>query len=175
MRLPVDKALAILQLMLEGMSVRAIERFTGVHRDTILRLMNAAAQKARNLLDMKVQNINPNFVQVDEMWGFVHTRHPNLHDGDPDEWGSTMLWLAIDSETKLLISYHVGTRSGVNAHAFIADLRKRTNGRYQITSDQYNGYVGAVREYFGRDVDLASFTKSTGAFAAITGTGPGRF
>lgn len=174
MRLPVDKALAILQLMLEGMSVRAIERFTGVHRDTILRLMNAAAQKARNLLDMKVQNINPNFVQVDEMWGFVHTRHPNLHDGDPDEWGSTMLWLAIDSETKLLISYHVGTRSGVNAHAFIADLRKRTNGRYQITSDQYNGYVGAVREYFGRDVDFGQLHKVYGRIRSDNWYGTGQ-
>jgi IS1 family transposase len=174
MRLPVDKALAILQLMLEGMSVRAIERFTGVHRDTILRLMNAAAQKARNVLDTKVQNINPNFVQVDEMWGFVHTRHPNLHDGDPSEWGSTMLWLAIDSETKLLISYHVGTRSGVNAHAFISDLRKRTNGRYQLTSDQYNGYVGAVREYFGRDVDFGQLHKVYGRIRSDNWYGTGQ-
>jgi transposase-like protein/IS1 family transposase len=174
MRLPVDKALAILQLMLEGMSIRAIERFTGVHRDTILRLMNAAAQKARNVLDTKVKNINPNFVQVDEMWGFVHTRHPNLHDGDPSEWGSTMLWLAIDSETKLLISYHVGTRSGVNAHAFISDLHKRTNGRYQITSDQYNGYVGAVREYFGRDVDFGQLHKVYGRIRSDNWYGTGQ-
>jgi len=174
MRLPVDKAMAILQLMLEGMSIRAIERFTGVHRDTILRLMNAAAQKARNVLDSKVCNINPNFVQVDEMWGFVHTRHPNLHDGDPDEWGSTMVWLAIDSETKLLISHHIGTRNGVNAHAFISDLRKRTNGRYQLTSDQYNGYVGAVREHFGRNVDFGQLHKVYGRIRSDNWYGTGQ-
>jgi IS1 family transposase len=162
MRLSVKKAMAILQLMLEGMSVRSIERFTGVHRDTILRLMNAAAQKARNVLDSKICNINPTFVQVDEMWGFVHTRQPNLRDGDPDEWGSTMVWLALDSETKLLITHHIGARNGVNAHAFISDLRKRTNGRYQITSDQYNGYIGAVREHFGKDVDFGQLHKIYG-------------
>jgi hypothetical protein len=144
MRLPLDKATAILQLMLEGMSIRAIERFTGIHRDTILRLMNTAAQKARHILDSKIQHINPRFVQVDEMWGFIHTREPNLNEGDPGEWGSTMVWLALDSETKLLITHHIGTRNGVNAHAFISDLRARTDGRYQVTSDQYNGYVGAM-------------------------------
>jgi transposase-like protein len=117
---PIRVAQAI-ALMLEGMSIRAISRFTGLHKQTILSLMNTAAQKAKALLDAKVQNINPRFVQLDEMWGFVHTRDPHLHDSDPDEWGSTMLWLAIDSETKLLISHHVGTRSGVNAHAFVSD------------------------------------------------------
>jgi hypothetical protein len=61
-------------LMLEGMSIRAISRFTGLHKQTILALMNTAALKAKALLDAKVQNINPRFVQLDEMWGFIHTR-----------------------------------------------------------------------------------------------------
>jgi transposase-like protein len=60
----------ILALMLEGMSIRAIERFTGVHQDTILRIMNTAGAKARILLDSKLQNITPNFVEVDEMWTY---------------------------------------------------------------------------------------------------------
>jgi IS1 family transposase len=162
MRLPLDKATAILQLMLEGMSVRAIERFTGVHRDTILRVMNTAAQKSRNILDSRVQNISPRYVQMDEMWGFIHTREPNLHKDDPDEWGSTMVWLALDSETKLIITHHIGTRNGVSAHAFVSDLRNRTNGRYQVSSDQYNGYVGAMREHFGQNVDFGQLHKIYG-------------
>jgi transposase-like protein/IS1 family transposase len=174
MRLPVDKATAVLQLMLEGMSIRAIERFSGAHRDTILRLMNAAAHKARNVLDSKVLNLTPSFVQVDEMWGFVHTRDPHLRDGDPDEWGSTMLWLAIDSETKLLISHHIGARNGVNAHAFVSDLRKRTAGRYQVTSDQYNGYLGAMREHFGRNVDFGQLHKVYGRIRSDNWYGTGQ-
>jgi transposase-like protein/IS1 family transposase len=157
-----EKFAQAITLMLEGMSIRAISRFTGLHKQTILSLMNTAAEKARALLDSKVQNISPRYVQLDEMWGFIHTRHPNLRDDDPAEWGSTMLWLAIDSETKLLISHHVGARNGISAHAFVRDLRKHTNGRYQVTSDQYNGYVGAMREHFGRNVDFGQLYKIYG-------------
>ncbi len=79
-----------------------------------------------------------------------------------------MLWLALDSETKLIISYHIGRRSGINAHAFISDLRARTNGRYQLTSDQYNAYVGATREHFGQNVDFAQLRK---IYSSGTGDG----
>jgi transposase-like protein/IS1 family transposase len=168
------KATQAITLMLEGMSIRAISRVTGLYKQTILDLMNTAAKKARLLLDSKVRNVSPRYVQMDELWGFVHTRDPHLHDSDPDEWGSTMLWLAIDSETKLLISHHVGTRSGVNAHAFVSDLRKRTNGRYQVTSDQYNGYVGAMREYFGRDVDFGQLHKVYGKIRTDNWYGSGQ-
>ena len=162
MRLPFDKATAILQLMLEGMSIRAIERFTGVHRDTIISLMLIASEKARRVLNEKIQHIRPHYVQMDEMWGFVHTREPNLHKDDPEEWGSTMVWLALDSETKLIITHRIGPRNGINAHAFISDLRARTDGRYQVTSDQYNGYIGAMREHFGQDVDFGQLHKIYG-------------
>jgi IS1 family transposase len=162
MRLPLDKATAILRLMLEGMSIRAIERFTQVHRDTILSLMRVASEKARQVLNEKIQHIMPNYVQMDEMWGFVHTREPNLHKGDPEEWGSTMVWLALDSETKLIITHHVGPRNGVSAHAFVSDLRARTDGRYQVTSDQFNAYVGAMRVHFGQNVDFGQLHKIYG-------------
>jgi len=144
-----ETAAKALAMMLEGMSVRAISRLTGLNKHTILELMKTAAEKARTILDSKIQNITPRFVQVDEMWGFVHTRQPNLHEWDSPEWGSTMVWLALDSETKLLITHHVGDRNGPNAQTFVADLRARTTGRYQLSSDQYNGYVGAVRKGFG--------------------------
>src|SRR5271165_3473688 len=169
-----ETAAKVLSLMLEGMSVRAIERFTELHRDTILSLMNTAAVKARAVLDSRVQHIAPRYVQVDEMWGYVHTREPNLNEGDPDEWGSTMVWLALDSETKLLISHHIGTRNGVNAHAFVCDLRKRTDGRYQVTSDQYNGYVGAIREHFGQNVDFGQLRKIYGRLQTETWYGGGQ-
>ncbi len=163
-----ETAAKVLSLMLEGMSVRAIERFAGMHRDTILALMNTAAVKARAVLDSRVQHIAPRFVQMDEMWGYVHTREPHLRTGDPDEWGSTMLWLALDSETKLIITHRIGPRNGINAHAFVSDLRARTDGRYQATSDQYNAYVGAMREHFQQDVDFAQLRK---IYSSGTGDG----
>jgi IS1 family transposase len=155
-------------MMLEGMSVRAISRLTGLHKGTILGLMVSAAERAILQLDSKVRNISPKFVQMDEMWCFVHTREPHLRDTDPDEWGSTMLWLALDSETKLIITHHIGPRNGINAHAFVSDLRSRTIGRYQVTSDAYNAYVGAMREYFGQNTHFAQLRK---IYASGTGDG----
>jgi transposase-like protein/IS1 family transposase len=163
-----DVAAKALAMMLEGMSVRAISRLTGLHKHTILALMNTASERARQLLDSRIRNISPRFVQMDEMWAYIHTREPHLNEGDPAEWGSTMLWLALDSETKLIITHHIGRRSGVNAHAFVSDLRKRTEGRYQATTDQYNAYIGAMREYFGQNVDFAQLRK---IYASGTGDG----
>src|ERR1700733_3953395 len=170
----IDTAEKILTLMLEGMSIRAIERFTGVHRDTILRIMNTAAKQARLVLDSKIQNIPPRFVQVDEMWTYVHTREPNLRKGDSGEWGSIYLWLALDSETKLLITNHLGSRNGVNAHRFMFDLRGRTLGKYQMTSDAFQPYLGAVREGFGTETHYGMLRKIYGKVSADNWYGSGK-
>ena len=71
MRLPVDKAVSVLQLLLEGMSIRSAERITGVHRDTILRLLVLAGERCQKLMDQKLKNLDVLDVEVDEIWGFV--------------------------------------------------------------------------------------------------------
>jgi transposase-like protein/IS1 family transposase len=149
-------------LMLEGMSIRAISRVTGLHKQTILSLMLTASEKSRKLLDAKVQNIDPRYVQMDELWGYIHTKENNLGDGDPREWGNAYLWLAMDSETKLIISHTVGARSGINAFRIAGDLRARTLGRYQITTDSLKAYVMAINEWFGKDVDYGQLHKIYG-------------
>jgi IS1 family transposase len=167
----VSKALA---MMLEGMSIRAISRLTGLHKHTILEFMKTAAVKARIVLDSKVQNITPRYVQMDELWGFVHTREHNKNEGDSVEWGSVYLWLAIDSESKLLITHHFGDRNSVAAHQFIGDLRKRTVGRYQASSDQLPAYVGAMRNHFGANVDFGQLHKIYGKLNADNWYGGGQ-
>lgn len=169
-----ETAAKVLQLMLEGMSVRAISRITGMHKDTILSLMNTAAVKARTVLDKYVRNVTPRFVQVDEMWGFVHSKDKALDFDDPKEWGSAYLWLAIDSETKLYISHYIGPRNSVSAFDFCADLRHRTVGRYQITSDSFKPYVAAVQEFFGTEVDFGQLHKYYGKVRDTDWYGSGR-
>ena len=160
------KALA---MMLEGMSIRAISRLTRLHKehDSGADEHGIGAERGNCSIPKSAASAT-RFVQMDEMWAYIHTREPHLNEGNPDEWGSTMLWLALDSETKLIITHHVGRRTGINAHAFVSDLRKRTEGRYQATSDQYNAYVGAMREHFGQNVDFAQLRKIYGS-----GTGDG--
>jgi IS1 family transposase/transposase-like protein len=169
-----EKFAQAIALMLEGMSVRAISRFTGLHKQTILSLMTTASEKARVLLDAKVQNITPRYVQIDEMWGFVHTKEQNLGKRDPEEWGSAYLWLAMDSETKLIISHHIGARNGINAFRVAGDLRARTIGRYQITTDAFKPYTTAIREWYGQDVDYGQLHKIYGKIYSTDWYGSGR-
>jgi transposase-like protein len=169
-----ETAAKALTLMLEGMSIRAISRVIGLRKHTILSLMTTASERARVLLDAKVQNISPRFVQMDEMWGFIHTKEINLGFDDPSEWGSVYLWLAMDSETKLIISHNVGARNGVNAWRIAFDLRSRTIGRYQITSDSLQAYVGAIRQWYEADVDYAMLHKIYGKIRTSDWYGSGK-
>lgn len=157
-----DTAAKALTLMLEGMSVRAIERFTGLHRDTVLSLMGTAAESAQRVLDSIVRDVRPKFVQLDELWTYVGCHGKRVRNGSPAEWGDQWTWLAIDSDTKLIISHHIGARNTINAYQFVRDLSRRTLGRYQITSDALRGYVGAIEEWFGADVDYAQLVKVYG-------------
>jgi transposase-like protein/IS1 family transposase len=157
-----DKAAQIVSLLMEGMSVRAVSRFTGVHQGTILSLLLTVGKKCRNLFDAKVRGIHPRFVQADELWTFVHTKAAHLSPDDPREWGDAYIWMAIDSETKLVLSYLTAKRDSVSAYTFIRDLSERVTGRFQITTDGLRGYVPAIEEYFGDGVDFAQLLKLYG-------------
>jgi transposase-like protein/IS1 family transposase len=157
-----DKAAQIVTLLLEGMSVRAVSRVTGVHQGTILSLLLTVGSKCRSLFDSRVRGIRPRFVQADELWTFVHTKEKHLGSDDPREWGDSYIWMAIDSETKMVLSYLTGKRDSANAYDFIRDLSERVTGRFQITTDGLRGYVPAIEEYFGADVDFAQLLKIYG-------------
>lgn len=157
-----EKAAQIVELLLEGMSVRSVSRFTGVHKTTILSLLLTVGEKCQKIFDARVRNISPRFVQADELWTFVHTKETHLFDETPKEWGDQYVWMAIDAETKLVLSYHIGKRVAANAREFIRDLRERTIGRFQITTDGLRWYIPAIEESFGADVDFAQLVKVYG-------------
>jgi transposase-like protein/IS1 family transposase len=155
-------ATRIVTLLLEGMSVRAVSRVTGVHKGTILSLLLTIGDKCRTLFDKRVRGIRPQFVQADELWTFTHTKERHLRPGSSVEWGDQYVWMAIDSETKMVLSYLVAKREGMSAYDFIRDLSERVTGRFQLTTDGLRSYVPAVEEYFGADVDFAQLVKLYG-------------
>jgi transposase-like protein/IS1 family transposase len=157
-----EKAAQIVNLLLEGMSVRAVSRITGAHLGTILSLMLTVGDNCRKLFDGRVRNIRPRFVQADELWTFVHTKELHLLPGAPVEWGDAYIWMAIDSETKMVLSYLVAKREAACAYDFIRDLSERVTGRFQLTTDGLRSYVPAVEEYFGAEIDFAQLVKLYG-------------
>jgi IS1 family transposase len=158
-QLPPTQQTAVLAALVDGMSIRAIERLTGVHRDTIMRLGVRAGDACARFHDATVRDVRPALIQADELWTFVAKKQKRVLYGDPTEYGDQYVFLAMDAVSKLIISYRVGKRDGITTHAFIHDLKGRVLGRPQITTDSWSSYPHAINEAFGRDVDFATISK----------------
>jgi IS1 family transposase len=157
-----EKVVQVILLLLEGMSIRAVSRFTGMHKRTILSCLVLAGRRCQSLLNSRVRNLRPRFAQFDELWTFVHTKEAHLSFDDPDEWGDAYTWIALDADTKLVISHLVPKRDAESANNFIADYSSRVAGIHQATSDGFRPYIEAIETYFGADINYAQLIKMYG-------------
>jgi IS1 family transposase len=155
----------ILQLLCEGMSIRAITRVLGVGKNTVARLLIDAGVACAAYQDRVLRNLPCKRVQVDEIWSFVYAKHINVATAKsaPRTAGDVWTWTAICADTKLLASFYIGDRGYGCASAFIGDLKERLANRIQLTSDGHRSYVVAVEENFGDDIDYAMLVKMYGA------------
>ncbi len=159
--LKTEKKIAAISMLCEGTSIRAVERVTGVHRDTIMRLGVRMGEGCKRIMDEKLQNLRSNLIQVDEVWGFVQMKQRTaLKQKAEGEVGDIWTWIALDSETKLVPTFAVGDRSQYMANTFIEDLASRLSNRVQISSDALRAYNGAIERAFGCEVDYGSIFKT---------------
>jgi len=104
-------------------------------------------------------------VQVDEIWSFVGCKQknvtPRIAANNPDA-GDAWTFVAIDADTKLVLSWLVGTRDTGSASEFLQDVSARLANRIQLTTDGHKMYLTAVDDAFGVDVDYAMLTKIYG-------------
>ena len=168
-QLPFAQQVHAITLLTEGMSLRAVHRLTGIHRDTLMRLSNRVGAACARLHHGTMRNLQVNFIEIDETWGFVRKKQHHLQDSDPAEYGDAYLWLALDAQTKLVISYLVGKRTGESARALLTDLRSRVINRPQITTDAFHVYEEAVDATFGGDVDYVMMNKKAGTYSVQRG------
>lgn len=164
----------ILQLLCEGMSIRAIERTTGHSKHTVSGLLNSAGAALGAYQDAVFQSLKCERVQVDEIWSFTYAKQKNVASAvaAPEGAGDTWTWTAIDADTKLVFSVLVGARDLDHASVFMHDIRSRLANRVQLTTDGHRPYLMAVREAFGADVDYAMLVKLYGK-SGDTGAGGG--
>jgi IS1 family transposase len=155
----------ILQLLCEGMAIRAISRVTGASKNTIAKLLAEAGQACAAYHDQHVRNLKSQRIQMDEIWSFVYSKQDNVKRAKnaPESAGDAWTWTAIDADSKLLVSWLVGQRNTDSALRFVADLRSRLSNRVQLTSDGHRPYLVAVDTVFGNDVDYAMLHKIYGA------------
>jgi transposase-like protein len=151
MRLDLDKATLCLSLLTEGNSVRSTERVSGVHRDTICRLLRVAGEKCEALLNRLVRGVEVNDLQADELWCFVGMKEKTKKRLrlDSPELGDAYTFIGMDRESKLAVSWHLGRRTAEDASLFMAKTAAATAGRFQLSTDGFNGYPAAVEEHLG--------------------------
>lgn len=154
----------ILHLLCEGMSIRAITRLTGASKNTVAKLLVDAGRACMAYHDQFVRRVKASRIQVDEIWTFTHCKQKNVANSKaaPDHAGDTWTWTALDADSKLIVSYCVGTRDAGCAQDFMHDLRSRLRNRVQLTSDGLANYLVAVDNAFGDDVDYAQLVKIYG-------------
>ena len=157
-----DKQIAIIAALSEGSSIRAIERMTGVHRDTIMRLGVKVGQGCTALMDEKMRGLPCTRLEMDEIWGFVGKKEKHVKLDDPPEVGSVWTFCAIDADTKLVPAFRVGERDAATANAFLADVAGRMADRVQISTDGLRAYEEAIERSFGGDADYGQIIKTYG-------------
>lgn len=155
-----DKQIAVISALAEGSSIRSIERMTGIHRDTIMRLGVKIGQGCATLLDSRMRDLSCKLLQFDEIWGFIGKKQRHVQDGDSADYGDVWTFCAIDAETKLVPTFRCGKRDLVTAKAFVGDVAARLKNRVQISSDGLRAYVDSVEQVFGADVDYAQIIKT---------------
>jgi IS1 family transposase len=155
----------ILHLLCEGQSIRAVTRLTGTSKNTVAKLLVSAGHACAAYQDKTLRNLSCKRVQMDEIWSFVYAKNDNVKNAKaaPAHAGDVWTWTAICADTKLIISWLLGSRFGDAALAFVGDLESRLANRVQLTSDGHRPYLTAVDAAFGDDVDYAMLVKIYGA------------
>lgn len=163
MRIELKDAATALGLLLEGMSIRAVERITGMNRDTICDLILVVGENCKRMLAEKVRDVPVTDVQCDEIWSFVgmkeRQRMASLRTGDE---GSSWTFVAVERNTKLVLAHHVGQRDNQTCWEFVGQLSKATAGRFQISTDGLGAYTLNVPFMFQGRVDFGQLVKNYG-------------
>jgi IS1 family transposase len=165
-RLSTAERARIVSCLVEGNSLRATARMTGFARMTIEKLLRDLGKACAEYQDAHIRNLTSRRVQCDEIWAFVYAKKknvtPKITEKHPDA-GDAWTWTAIDADSKLVISWLVGSRDAGAAYTFMTDVASRLRNRVQLTTDGHAPYLSAVEDAFGSDIDYAMLQKIYGA------------
>src|ERR1035441_6370901 len=140
--LPFEKKVAVVSMLAEGSSIRAIERISSVNQNTIMSLGLRVGTACKKIMDEKMRDLSCKQIQVDEIWGFIGAKQKNAKRAGA--YGDVWTFIALDADTKLIPSFIIGKRDGYHAKAFMSDLAGRVKNRVQISSDALKAYEDAV-------------------------------
>lgn len=163
-RLSAEKRTQVIAALVEGNSIRATVRMTGVAKNTVTKLLVDLGIVCSIHQDRVMRDLSCERVQCDEIWAFCYAKNRNVPIEKRGQFGfgDVWTWVALDAETKLVPTYHIGARDARDAMVFIHDLAKRLRHRVQLTTDGLRVYITAVEDAFGGKIDYAQLVKLYG-------------
>jgi IS1 family transposase len=169
-KLKIEDRARVISCLVEGSSVRATVRMTGVAKNTVSKLLVDIGRACTEYQDKAFRNLQCKRIQCDEIWSFVGSKEKNTSaekkaKGNGDCW----TWTALCPDTKLVPCWFVGTRDASAAYHFMHDLAARLATRVQMTTDGLRLYIQAAEDAFGSEIDYAQLVKIYGNEA-----GPGQ-
>ena len=143
-----DQQIQIIACLTEGQSIRATERITGIHRDTIMRLGARVGRGCAELHDRMMVGIRAGRLELDEIWGYVGKKQKRVQRHEIAHKGDQYTFIGMSASAKAIISYRIGKRDSENTDLFIQDLRERGIGAPEISTDGFLPYQNAIRDAF---------------------------
>lgn len=164
-RLAPEKRELVLAALVEGNSIRATCRVVGVSKNTVIKLLVDIGRVCADYQDRVIRALKPERIQSDEIWSFCYSKEKNVPADKRGQfgYGDVWTWVAIDPDTKLVLTWLVGLRTAADAECFMLDLASRVMNPAQLTTDGLSVYPDAVYEAFGSEIDYAQLIKVYGA------------
>lgn len=161
LRIPEDKAFLVLKALTEGVGIRACSRLFGLHRDSVLRILETAGAKCANFLDKRLRSVTVEEIQFDEIWSYVFTKERFNINKNP-LIGDQYTYFGLCRKTKLVVCSLTGKRNQATTDAFVASVAERLNGHTSISTDAYAHYPFAIQDSFRNRADHAAILKCYG-------------
>jgi IS1 family transposase len=163
-RLSQEKQKQVIASLVEGNSIRATVRMTGVAKNTIVKLLADVGKACAEYQDKVFHDLTCNRIQCDEIWSFCYAKEKNVSEEFKGKfgYGDIYTWIAICADSKLVPSWFVGRRDYQSAKYFIDDLAGRLAHRVQLTTDGRKAYLQAIEDSFGSEIDYAQIIKLYG-------------
>lgn len=162
--LSLENKIQVISSLVEGNSIRATCRMTGVAKGTVTRLLESVGKVCNDYQDVVLRNLPCKNIQCDEIWSFCYAKEKNVPEEHKGEfgYGNVWTWTALDADTKLVPAWQIGLRDAEDGMIFMNDLKNRLANRVQITTDGHKVYLQAVENAFGSEVDYAMLIKIYG-------------
>jgi len=163
-KLSTEDRVKVIASLVEGNSIRATVRMTGIAKNTIAKLLEEIGSVCAEYQDVNLRNLRCKRIQCDEIWSYCYAKQKNVPEDKQGQFGfgDVWTWTAIDADSKLVVSWYVGLRNAEHAKVFMNDLATRLSNRVQLTTDGLKAYLEAVEDAFGADIDYAMLVKMYG-------------